>query len=123
MRLSHSQQPKRMYFLGVTTRQSSIMKIFPLWMEALGRSDVSLEGMDLKLHDDPENYRRAVRQIRKILTAWEHRSRRTKSICSTLLATYSTIWIRWRSSVAKFRAFPSERGGWKAMRKTRSQAG
>ena len=65
MSLSYSQEPKRMYFLGVTTRQSSIMKVFPLWMEALGRSDVSLEGMDLKLHDDPENYRRAVRQIKE----------------------------------------------------------
>ena len=54
-----------MYFLGVTTRQSSIMKVFPLWMDELGRSDVSLEGMDLKLHDDPENYRRAVREIKE----------------------------------------------------------
>jgi shikimate dehydrogenase len=65
MSLSHSQPPKRMYFLGVTTRQSSIMKVFPLWMKELGRSDVSLEGMDLKLHDDPENYRRAVRLIKE----------------------------------------------------------
>jgi shikimate 5-dehydrogenase len=55
---------KRMYFLGVTTRQSSIMKVFPLWMEELGRPDVSLEGLDLKLHDDLENYRCAVSQIK-----------------------------------------------------------
>jgi shikimate dehydrogenase len=64
MNLSHSQGRKRMYFLGVSTRQSSIMKVFPLWMEELGRTEVSLEGMDLKLHDDPENYRRAVTQIK-----------------------------------------------------------
>jgi shikimate dehydrogenase len=65
MRLSHSQKVKRMYFLGVTTRQSSIMKVFPLWMDELRRPDVFLEGMDLKLHDDPENYRRAVREIKE----------------------------------------------------------
>jgi shikimate 5-dehydrogenase len=64
MRLPHSQGPKRMYFFGVSTRQSSIMKVFPLWMKELGRPDVSLEGMDLKLHDDPANYRRAVAQVK-----------------------------------------------------------
>jgi shikimate dehydrogenase len=65
MNAPQSQERKRMYFLGVTTRQSSIMKVFPLWMEALGRTDVSLEGMDLKLHDDAANYRRAVTQIKE----------------------------------------------------------
>jgi shikimate 5-dehydrogenase len=54
-----------MYFIGVSTRQSSIMKVFPLWMEELGRPEVSLEGMDLKLHDDPANYRRAVARIKE----------------------------------------------------------
>lgn len=55
----------RMYFIGVSTRQSSIMKVFPLWMAELGRPEVSLEGMDLKLHDDPANYRRAVERIKQ----------------------------------------------------------
>lgn len=64
MKLSPSQEPKRMYFLGVSTRRSSIMKVFPLWMDQLRRPEVSLRGMDLKLHDDPENYRRAVTQIK-----------------------------------------------------------
>ncbi len=64
MKLPHSQQHKRMYFLGVSTRQSSIMKVFPLWMKELGRPEISLVGMDLKLHDDPANYRRAVSQIK-----------------------------------------------------------
>ena len=54
----------RMFFIGVSTRQSSIMKVFPLWMKELGRPEVSLEGMDLKLHDDPDNYRRAVTLIK-----------------------------------------------------------
>jgi phosphoglycerate dehydrogenase-like enzyme/shikimate 5-dehydrogenase len=53
-----------MYFIGVTTRQSSIMKVFPLWMPELGRSDVVIEGIDLQLHDQPENYRNAIAQIK-----------------------------------------------------------
>jgi shikimate 5-dehydrogenase len=56
---------ERMYFLGVSTHHSSIMKLFPLWMEELGRPDIRLDGMDLKLHDDPENYRRAVTLIKE----------------------------------------------------------
>jgi shikimate 5-dehydrogenase len=65
MKLAHCQERKRMYFVGVSTKQSSIMKLFPLWMEELGRSEVLLEGMDLALHDDAGNYRRAVEKIKK----------------------------------------------------------
>ena len=52
------------YFIGVTTGKSSIMKVFPLWMKVLGREDVILEGVDCKIHDESENYRRAVAQIK-----------------------------------------------------------
>jgi shikimate 5-dehydrogenase len=52
------------YFIGVTTSQSSIMKVFPRWMEALGRPEVVIEGIDHKLHDDPEAYRRSVAQVK-----------------------------------------------------------
>jgi shikimate dehydrogenase len=52
------------YFIGVTTTQSSIMKVFPLWMEVIGRKEVVLEGVDCKIHDEPEAYRRAVAQIK-----------------------------------------------------------
>lgn len=52
------------YFVGVTTGQSSIMNVFPRWMEALGRSDVVIEGIDHDLHDDPEAYRRTVAQMK-----------------------------------------------------------
>ncbi|MFA5015039.1 MAG: shikimate dehydrogenase [Actinomycetota bacterium] len=52
------------YFIGVTTSKSSIMKIFPLWMNELGKQEISIEGMDLKIHDDAENYRQAVAQIK-----------------------------------------------------------
>jgi len=52
------------YFIGVTTRKSSIMKVFPLWAEELGCPEVVMEGIDLKIHDQPENYRAAVAQIK-----------------------------------------------------------
>ena len=52
------------YFIGVTTGSSSINKVFPLWMEVLGRTDVVLEGIDHKIHDEPENYRKSVAQIK-----------------------------------------------------------
>ena len=52
------------YFIGVTTTKSSIMRLFPLWMKELGRSDVQIIGCDLKLHDEAEVYRRSVNQIK-----------------------------------------------------------
>lgn len=52
------------YFIGVTTSKSSIMKVFPLWMKILGREEVVMEGMDCKIHDEPEAYRQAVAQIK-----------------------------------------------------------
>lgn len=52
------------YFIGVTTAKSSIMKVFPLWMEVLGRSDVVIEGIDHKIHDGPKSYRATVAQIK-----------------------------------------------------------
>jgi shikimate dehydrogenase len=52
------------YFIGVTTGKSSIMKVFPLWMKVLGREDVIMEGVDCKIHGDPEEYRKAVAQIK-----------------------------------------------------------
>lgn len=52
------------YFFGVTTGQSSIMKVFPLWMKDLGREDVVMEGWDFKIHDKPAKYREGVAQIK-----------------------------------------------------------
>lgn len=52
------------YFIGVTTGKSSINKVFPLWMDVLGRSEVVLEGIDHPIHDTPENYRQSVVQIK-----------------------------------------------------------
>jgi shikimate dehydrogenase len=52
------------YFIGVTTTRSSIMNVFPRWMEQLGHPQIVIEGVDLKIHDEAEAYRQAVTQIR-----------------------------------------------------------
>ena len=53
-----------MYFIGVTTRSSSIVRLFPEWARVLRLGDAQLVGVDLEPHADPERYREAVLQIR-----------------------------------------------------------
>ncbi|WP_262698837.1 MULTISPECIES: shikimate dehydrogenase [Streptomyces] len=48
-----------MYFIGVTTTKSSIMKVFPAWARELNL-DAVIEGIDLPLDDTPEHYREVV---------------------------------------------------------------
>ena len=45
-----------LYFMGVTTAQSSIMKVFPAWERHLDLDDAVIRGMDFALHDSPEKY-------------------------------------------------------------------
>ena len=52
------------HFIGVTTAKSSIMRVFPAWAKHLGLGDVIIKGVDLKLHDDVENYREVVNFIK-----------------------------------------------------------
>ena len=52
------------YFIGVTTGQSSAQRVFPRWMEVLGRPEVVLKGIDCQIHDDPARYRQIVEQIK-----------------------------------------------------------
>ena len=59
-----TQPQPTMYFIGVTTGKSSINKVFPLWMDVLGRPEVVLRGIDHPMHDDPERYRASVAQIK-----------------------------------------------------------
>jgi shikimate 5-dehydrogenase len=40
------------------------MKVFPQWMKVMGHEEVVIEGVDCKIHDDPEVYRQAVAQIK-----------------------------------------------------------
>jgi shikimate 5-dehydrogenase len=53
-----------LYFIGVTTARSSIMKVFPAWADHLGLDDAVIKGIDFALHDDPAAYREAVAFIR-----------------------------------------------------------
>lgn len=59
-----ARQSPTFYFIGVTTGKSAVMRLFPLWARALGRPEVGITGVDLKLHDRPEAYRQAVAQIK-----------------------------------------------------------
>lgn len=58
MNLSPATVPT-MYFIGVTTGQSSIMKVFPEWAKALGINAV-MKGIDIAIHEKPEIYREVV---------------------------------------------------------------
>lgn len=52
-----------MYFIGVTTGNSSIMRVFPQWMKAINK-DVEIIGIDLAIHSERETYRRVVSRIK-----------------------------------------------------------
>lgn len=50
-------------FLGMTTAESSIMKVFPAWAEHLGL-DAVIDGFDFLHHDEAARYREAVAYIK-----------------------------------------------------------
>lgn len=52
------------YFIGVTTSQSSIMRVFPAWARHLGLGDVEMKGIDFEPHTAPERYREAVQFLK-----------------------------------------------------------
>jgi shikimate 5-dehydrogenase len=54
-----------MYFVGVTTRRSVIMNVFPRWARHLRLDPCRIRGIDLSLHDSAENYRAVVKFIRE----------------------------------------------------------
>jgi shikimate 5-dehydrogenase len=54
------------YFIGVTTGQSSIMKVFPKWADALGL-DAVIRGIDLPLHAPPGEYRKTAEFLKNDL--------------------------------------------------------
>lgn len=53
-----------LYFIGVTTGQSSIMKVFPKWAEALGLKNAVIKGIDFAPHSSAEEYQEAVEFIK-----------------------------------------------------------
>lgn len=52
------------YFIGVTTGQSSIMRVFPEWARCLELGDCEIRGLDFPIGADTEAYREAVTFIR-----------------------------------------------------------
>jgi shikimate 5-dehydrogenase len=54
-----------MYFVGVTTANSMIMRVFPKWAERLGFGPCAIRGLDLAIHDRPERYREVVAFIKR----------------------------------------------------------
>jgi shikimate 5-dehydrogenase len=46
-----------LYFIGVTTGKSSIMKVFPKWAGALGLAGTDIKGIDLAIHAPAADYR------------------------------------------------------------------
>lgn len=64
MNLPEKAKVPTMYFIGVTTTKSSIMKLFPEWAKALGLKEAVLKGIDLEIHADPEHYRKVVEFIK-----------------------------------------------------------
>jgi len=55
---------ERMHFIGVTTAASSMVRLFPRWVEALG-VEAELTGHDLPLHAPRAAYRDIVERIRR----------------------------------------------------------
>ena len=53
-----------LYFIGVTTGKSSIMRVFPSWARHFGLADAVIKGMDFPLDADPAGYREAVSFIK-----------------------------------------------------------
>lgn len=52
------------YFIGVTTGQSTMTRLFPCWASILGLGNAQLVGVDLPLQAPVERYREAVAQIK-----------------------------------------------------------
>lgn len=62
--MAHTPATRRtMYFIGVTTGKSSIMKVFPAWAAHLGL-DAGMSGIDFVPNSDPAAYRAAVAFIK-----------------------------------------------------------
>ncbi len=53
-----------LYFIGVTTKQSSIVPIFPKWARRLGLDNARLVGVDVPIGASPDTYRDIVRFIK-----------------------------------------------------------
>jgi shikimate dehydrogenase len=59
-----AQPPQRFSFVGVTASASSILRVFPRWVELLALEPVELLPLDLPLDSDHATYRRVLHDIR-----------------------------------------------------------
>ncbi|MDR2570315.1 MAG: shikimate dehydrogenase [Oscillospiraceae bacterium] len=65
MKLPEKATKPTMYFIGVTTGKSSILKVFPGWAKAMNLGDVSnIVGIDMQIHAPAEQYRTVLEFIR-----------------------------------------------------------
>jgi shikimate 5-dehydrogenase len=58
-----TQEKPTIYFIGVSTRQSAIMTVFPQWSDILGLG-AQIVGCDAPIHAPDETYQRIVQHIR-----------------------------------------------------------
>jgi shikimate 5-dehydrogenase len=63
VRLEPARTPT-MYFIGVTTGKSMIMRVFPKWARHLGLGECRIRGIDLPQHAEPGRYREVVSFIK-----------------------------------------------------------
>jgi len=54
---------RRMYFLGVTTGQSSIHRLFPKWASLAGLGETELTGLDIAVNAPETAFREALRRM------------------------------------------------------------
>src|SRR3982750_1591200 len=66
----HIRYMRRMYFVGVTTGQSSVHKIFARWAEIAGVPDAVLAGIDNPVGAPAQSYMDATRTIRDDPESW-----------------------------------------------------
>jgi shikimate 5-dehydrogenase len=63
MRYAPARRPT-IYFIGVSTGKSSIMRVFPAWAKHLGLDDAAIVGVDFPIHADAALYREAAAFVR-----------------------------------------------------------
>lgn len=64
MRRLEAAKTPTMYFIGVTTGKSMIMRVFPKWARHLGLGECRIRGIDLPQHAEPDRYREVVSFIK-----------------------------------------------------------
>lgn len=64
MNIYQTADERTIYFIGVNTGASSIMKVFPKWADHLGLN-ASIKGFDFNPHAEPDSYREAVAFIKR----------------------------------------------------------